>query len=98
VLIQVIGLTHWLSHCLHSHAPTHGTREVLIIFGALSSSDPGDIHQTISSLITDKIQVRVVGLAAQVAVCKELVIKTNNGDDCKKSFYDISHKLASQFF
>ncbi|KAK6363295.1 hypothetical protein TWF730_000735 [Orbilia blumenaviensis] len=63
------------------HTPTHGTREVLLIFGALSSSDPGDIHDTINSLVEDKIQVRIVGLAAQVAVCRELVMKTNDGDD-----------------
>ncbi|KAF3200999.1 hypothetical protein TWF192_003374 [Orbilia oligospora] len=63
------------------HTPTHGTREILLIFGALSSSDPGDIHDTINSLIEDRIQVRIVGLAAQVAVCRELVMKTNDGDD-----------------
>ncbi|KAF3941208.1 hypothetical protein ABW19_dt0203788 [Dactylella cylindrospora] len=63
------------------HTPSHGTREVLLIFGALSSADPGDIHDTINFLVEDKIQVQVVGLAAQVAVCRELVMKTNNGDD-----------------
>ncbi|KAJ6262159.1 hypothetical protein Dda_2964 [Drechslerella dactyloides] len=63
------------------HTPSHGTREVLLIFGALSSSDPGDIHDTIKSLVEDRIQVRIVGLAAQVAVCRELVMKTNKGDD-----------------
>ncbi|RVD80666.1 uncharacterized protein DFL_008560 [Arthrobotrys flagrans] len=63
------------------HTPTHGTREILLIFGALSSSDPGDIHDTINSLVEDRIQVRIVGLAAQVAVCRELVMKTNDGDD-----------------
>ncbi|RDL38264.1 TFIIH basal transcription factor complex, subunit SSL1 [Venustampulla echinocandica] len=63
------------------HAPSHGTREVLIIYGALLSSDPGDIHQTIASLITDRIRVSVVGLAAQVAICDELCSKTNAGDD-----------------
>ncbi|KAK6509523.1 hypothetical protein TWF481_004263 [Arthrobotrys musiformis] len=63
------------------HTPTHGTREILLIFGALSSSDPGDIHDTINSLVEDRIQVRIVGLAAQVAVCRELVMKTNDEDD-----------------
>lgn len=62
------------------HAPSHGTREILIIYGALLSSDPGDIHQTIASLITDRIRVSVVGLAAQVAICEELCSKTNAGD------------------
>jgi len=63
------------------HAPSHGTREILIIYGALLSSDPGDIHETISSLIADRIRVSVVGLAAQVAICAELCTKTNAGDD-----------------
>ncbi|VVT57763.1 uncharacterized protein SAPINGB_P005857 [Magnusiomyces paraingens] len=63
------------------HAPRHSTREVLIIFGALFSSDPGDIHQTIDALVKAQIRVRVIGLAAQVAVCKELSMKTNFGDE-----------------
>ena len=62
------------------HAPSHGTREVLLVFGALHTSDPGDIHRTIESLVADKIQVKVIGLAAQVAICSEIVSKTNNGD------------------
>lgn len=63
------------------HAPAHSTREILIIFGALFSSDPGDIHQTIDALVKAQIRVRVIGLAAQVAVCKELSMKTNFGDE-----------------
>ncbi|KAL7941687.1 Ssl1-like domain-containing protein [Trichoderma barbatum] len=63
------------------HAPSHGTREVLIIYGALLSSDPGDIHDTISNLIADRIRVSVVGLSAQVAICAELCSRTNVGDE-----------------
>ncbi|KAL2863460.1 TFIIH/NER complex subunit SSL1 [Aspergillus lucknowensis] len=63
------------------HTPSHGTREILIIFGSLLSSDPGDIHQTITTLTDDKIRVGIVGLAAQVAICRELCAKTNGGDD-----------------
>jgi transcription initiation factor TFIIH subunit 2 len=62
------------------HAPTHGTREILLVFGALHTADPGDIHVTIANLVKDKIRTRVIGLAAQVAICAELVAKTNNGD------------------
>jgi len=62
------------------HAPSHGTREILLVFGALHTSDPGDIHRTIDSLVADKIRAQVIGLAAQVAICSELVSKTNNGD------------------
>ncbi|KAJ5427735.1 hypothetical protein N7491_008177 [Penicillium cf. griseofulvum] len=63
------------------HTPSHGTREVLFIYGSLLSSDPGDIHQTIDALISDKIRVGIVGLAAQVAICRELCTKTNGGDE-----------------
>lgn len=64
-----------------SHAPSHGTREVLIIYGALLSSDPGDIHETITNLIAERIRVSIVGLSAQVAICAELCSKTNAGDE-----------------
>lgn len=62
------------------HVPSHCTKEALIIFGALLSSDPGNIHKTIRSMVEDKIRARVIGLAAQVAVCKELCVQTNYGD------------------
>ena len=73
----------------YSHAPSHGTREVVIVFGALLSSDPGDIHQTINHLVEDKIRVSVVGLSAQVAVCRELCRRTNAGDESMVSFYQL---------
>ena len=72
---------------LISHAPSHGTREVLIIYGALLSSDPGDIHETISNLITDRIRVSIVGLSAQVAICADLCSRTNAGDE---SYYNVA--------
>ena len=61
------------------HAPAHGTREAVVVLGALWSADPGDIHATIGALVADRIRVAVVGLAAQVAVCRELVARTNAG-------------------
>ena len=59
------------------HAPTHATREILILFGSLLSSDPGDIHTTISALVSSHITVTVIGLAAQVAICLTLATRTN---------------------
>ncbi|KAI0124570.1 TFIIH basal transcription factor complex, subunit SSL1 [Hypoxylon sp. NC0597] len=67
------------------HTPSHGTREVVIIYGALMSSDPGDIHETINALVGDRIRVSIVGLAAQVAICDELCSKTNGGDNSSYS-------------
>lgn len=72
------------------HAPSHGTREVLLVFGALHSSDPGDIHHTIDSLVADKIHASVIGLAAEVAICRELVKKTNNGSAA--SYHVVLHE------
>ena len=51
------------------------------MYGALLTIDPGDIHDTISALITDRIRVSIVGLSAQVAICQELCSRTNAGDD-----------------
>lgn len=59
------------------HAPTHTTREVLILFGSLLSSDPGDIHATISALVSSHISVTIIGLAAQVAICLTVATRTN---------------------
>lgn len=59
------------------HAPTHTTREILILFGSLLSSDPGDIHATISALVSSHTTVTIIGLAAQVAICLTLVTRTN---------------------
>lgn len=54
---------------------------MLIIYGALLSSDPGDIHETIASLITDRIRVSIVGLSAHLAICADLCSRTNAGDE-----------------
>ena len=64
------------------------TREVVIIFGALFSADPGNIHKTISALVKERITVRVIGLTARVAVCEELCSKTSFGD--VKSTYHVA--------
>lgn len=79
------------------HTPTHGTREVVIIFGALLSSDPGDVHKTINTLVLDKIRVSVVGLAARMAVCSELCSKTHGVSvDSNPNIYGIA--LNEQHF
>ncbi|KAJ8098259.1 Ssl1-like-domain-containing protein [Lipomyces tetrasporus] len=62
------------------HVPSHGTKEVVIIFGSLLSCDPGDIHKTIGTLKSEHVRVRIVGLAAEVAICKEICRQTNEGD------------------
>lgn len=57
---------------------TKNSKEVLLIFGALFTSDPGDIHKTIDNLVKDEIKVKIIGLSAQVAICQDLVNRTNH--------------------
>ncbi|CAG8605585.1 1602_t:CDS:2 [Paraglomus brasilianum] len=58
------------------HVPGHGSREVLIIFGSLTTCDPGNIYDTISQLQKDSIRVSVVGLAAEVQICRYMAKET----------------------
>ncbi|OWB76300.1 hypothetical protein B5S32_g450 [[Candida] boidinii] len=77
-----------MSRGLLLHTASHCTREVLIVFGALFTSDPGNIHKTIAQLAKEKVSVRVIGLTAQVAICEELCRVTNYGDE-KNSYHVI---------
>ncbi|KAH6910349.1 Ssl1-like-domain-containing protein [Coprinopsis sp. MPI-PUGE-AT-0042] len=59
-----------------SHLPTHSSREIIIIFGSLTTCDPGNIHDTLSSCVKNKIRISVVALAAEMKICRELCDKT----------------------
>jgi len=63
------------------HTPSHGTREVIIVFGSLLSLDPSDIHQTIRACIQDRVRVSVIGMGARLKICSEIVSRTNAGDE-----------------
>jgi transcription initiation factor TFIIH subunit 2 len=63
------------------HTPKHGTREVLIILGALLTNDPGDINQTIKACVKDLVRVSIIGMLARLKVCQDIVSRTNGGDE-----------------
>ncbi|XP_074654327.1 general transcription factor IIH subunit 2-like isoform X2 [Tubulanus polymorphus] len=63
------------------HMPSHTSREILIIMGSLTTCDPGDILQTIKSMKSANIQCSVIGLAAEVRVCKKLCHDTHGRYD-----------------
>lgn len=63
------------------HTPSHGTREVIVVFGSLLSLDPGDIHQTVKACVRDRIRVSIIGMSARLKICTEIVTKTNAGDE-----------------
>ncbi|TFK54265.1 TFIIH basal transcription factor complex subunit SSL1 [Heliocybe sulcata] len=58
------------------HLPTHSSREILIIFGSLTTVDPGNILETLERCVQDRIRVSVVALAAEMKVCREFCDKT----------------------
>jgi transcription initiation factor TFIIH subunit 2 len=59
-----------------SHLPTHSSREILIISGSLTTVDPGNIYETLSSCVKDRIRISLVALAAEMKICRELCEKT----------------------
>jgi transcription initiation factor TFIIH subunit 2 len=59
-----------------SHLPTHSSREILIIFGSLTTVDPGNLHETQEACVRAKVRVSVVALAAEMKICREFCEKT----------------------
>ena len=69
-----------LSRAILYHTPSHGTREVIVVFGALLTLDPGDIHKTIRACVKDRIRVSIIGMSGRLKICTEICEKTNAGD------------------
>lgn len=60
--------------------PEYGHREVLVLFGSLTTKDPGDIFATLDKVRRLHIRASVIGLAAEVHVLRILTEKT--GGSC----------------
>ncbi|KAJ3321856.1 hypothetical protein HDV06_003858 [Boothiomyces sp. JEL0866] len=58
--------------------PNHVSREILVLYGALNTCDPGDLNQTIDKLKTDSIRVSIINLSAQMHIC-EMICKSTGG-------------------
>ena len=56
--------------------PPYGSKEVLVIMGALHTTDPGDIFDSIKNVKADNIRCSVMSLSAEVYVCKILAKST----------------------
>ncbi|GAA5871355.1 hypothetical protein JCM16303_000728 [Sporobolomyces ruberrimus] len=59
-----------------SHLPPHGSREVIIILGSLTSCDPSNIHQTIAETEAERIRVNIIGLSADMKICRDISEQT----------------------
>lgn len=50
---------------------SNSSREVLIVMGSLTTCDPSDIYATIDDCKKYKIRCSIIGLAAEVHICKK---------------------------
>lgn len=65
-----------LVHGYLSQIPSYGHREVLVLYSALSTCDPGDITETIQECKKAKIRCSVIGLSAEIYICRHLCEET----------------------
>ncbi|BGP42588.1 hypothetical protein JCM10450v2_006694 [Rhodotorula kratochvilovae] len=59
-----------------AHLPPHGSREVIIILGSLTTCDPTNIHQTILDTEKERIRVNIIGLSADMKICRDIAEQT----------------------
>ncbi|KAI7839973.1 hypothetical protein COHA_006294 [Chlorella ohadii] len=59
-----------------SSIPPYGHREVIIMLAALSTCDPGDINTAIKAAKQQRVRVSVVGLSAEMYVCRRMSQQT----------------------
>lgn len=76
--------------------PSHTSREVLVLFGSLTTCDPGDIQQTIRSLKENNIRVSIIGLAAEVRICREIAKKTGGSYNVLLDDHHLKELLLNQ--
>ncbi|CAH1775381.1 unnamed protein product [Owenia fusiformis] len=80
------------------HMPSHTSREVLIIYGALSTCDPSGIHATIKHIKELNIRCSVIGLSAELRICKTICQETNGQYNVildESHFKDLLHQFVT---
>lgn len=59
------------------HQPKHGSREIVVVCGALSTCDPGHVlSETLPKLKRAKIRVSTIALTAEMYICRKLAEET----------------------
>jgi len=59
------------------HLPSHASREILVLFGSLTTCDPGDIVSTVKDLKENNVRCSVIGLSAEIRICKTICKETS---------------------
>ncbi|XP_065836622.1 general transcription factor IIH subunit 2-like [Oscarella lobularis] len=58
------------------HMPNHASREILVLMASLTTCDPGNIMVTCQTLSARSMQCSIIGLAAEVYLCKKVCKET----------------------
>ena len=61
---------------MSSHLPTSSSREIVILFGSLTTVDPGNIRDTLDDCVKEKVAVSFIALAAEMKICRDFAEKT----------------------
>lgn len=85
-----------LSLGLLNEIPGYGHREVLIIFGSLTTRDPGDIFETAEKLRRARIHVSVIELSVELFVLRS-ISEITNGTFRVGGSLDHCHKLLCEY-
>lgn len=59
-----------------AHVPNHGTKEILILFSGVTSSDSGDIQVLCDELKRKRIQTSCISLSGEIFVLKKITAST----------------------
>jgi len=72
------SLQNGLELCLESLSgiPPYGHKEVLFIFSALATCDPGNVLDSVKEAVAAKVRISVVGVAAEVYICRLMAQRT----------------------
>lgn len=57
---------------VYSGIPPYGSREVLCLMGSLSTTDPGDVHESIAACVAAQVTCSVIHVSAEVYVAHKL--------------------------
>eukprot|EP00501_MAST-03F_sp_TOSAG23-6_P000522 GSMAST32.ASY1.ANO1.536.1 assembled CDS len=57
--------------------PSYGSKEIIVVHGALATTDPSDIFSTIKSLKKHRVRCSIVSLASEVYAFKQCALITN---------------------
>jgi transcription initiation factor TFIIH subunit 2 len=84
-----------IDQSINSGVPWHGSREVVVLYGALTTRDHGDITHTIDELQQGRVRVSVVGLGAEVHVLARLARNTHGSYQVAPDHQQVSELLLA---